>query len=293
MDLNSGMESSGITTIIPTFFDSGLPIKRFIECVESIEQQTVKPDKILITDDSIDDTKRKLFLSALKIFSIPIFYIKNNNNRGMGSNSNNGLANVNSEFVHILHSDDKLISNKAYRNMLEEINKPGSIWTFSAGIVNNKIESPSLNDLLWMGKNSLGGPSGLFTRIHNYLEYDTNLKMLVDVEQYFRMFKNFGPPSFISDPLIEYGVGSWQVQRNFSQKCVRAEMSYILEKHESLVPRTLSTDVDYDDLQLTLNLELVLRKLRIRKKIQSNLRIFQLFIYKVLFAAKRRAVVFK
>lgn len=103
------------TTRVPTYFDSGIPASRFKLCLESIGMQTVKPEKMIIMDDSKKVDFMDMFLPSLKNFDISIEYIKNPNRRGMGSNSNFGLINTSCQFVHILHSDDCLDDLEAFK----------------------------------------------------------------------------------------------------------------------------------------------------------------------------------
>jgi glycosyltransferase involved in cell wall biosynthesis len=223
--------SKDITTIIPTYFDSGVPFSRFISCLESVGNQTIKPSKIIITDDSKDSELIKQLKEILKDFQLPILYTRNSNDRGMGSNSNNGLAKATTRFVHILHSDDCLSNNHAYEKMLDKISESPSGWVFSGGRAAGNEQNPKVTKYLIFGINTLGGPSGLFALRENYLSYDTRLKMLVDVEQYSRILQEFGPPLTIDEPLIDYGVGNWQVQNNIKSREIVAEYIYILEKY--------------------------------------------------------------
>jgi hypothetical protein len=244
-----------ITTVIPTYFDSGIPLGRFESCLESIRRQTIRPEKIIITDDSKKVDFMNTLWPSLKDFDIPIEYIKNPNSRGMGSNSNFGLSNTSSQFIHILHSDDCLDDSEAYEKMLCEINICPSGWIFVGGRVNLLVNSPTLNDFLMFGINTLGGPSGLFALREKYLSYDTELKMLVDVEQYSRMITEFGPPGIINEPLIEYGVGPWQVQNNISSKEIILEYKYILEKYPEVKKKIEILEETSTDLEMQIRLK--------------------------------------
>lgn len=96
------------------------------------------------------------------------------------------------------------------------------------------VNNPKLNEFLIFGINTLGGPGGLFALREKYLSYNTESKMLVDVEQYSRMIAKFGPQGMINEPLIQYGVGTWQVQNNVSAKEILLEYKYILETIQKL-----------------------------------------------------------
>ena len=260
-----------ITTIIPTYLDSGIPFSRFISCLESVGKQTIKPRKIIITDDSKDSDLIKRLQEVLMDFHLPIEYLRNSSVRGMGSNSNNGLAKATTSYVHILHSDDCLSDDQAYEKMLGKISESHSGWVFSGGRAGPNEQKPRVNKHLIFGINTLGGPSGLFALRENYLYYDTRLKMLVDVEQYSRILKEFGHPVIIEEPLIDYGVGNWQVQNNIKSREIVTEYSYILEKYPE--SREILEDLQESTQDTHLQIRLaVLDLIHIRSK--PRLRLF-------------------
>lgn len=271
-----------ITTIIPTYFDSGVPFSRFISCLESIGKQTIKPRKVIITDDSKDSALIKRLQEVLLDFHLPIEYVRNSNHRGMGSNSNNGLAKATSSYVHILHSDDCLSDNQAYEKMLEKISESQSGWVFSGGRAGANEQKPKLNKHLIFGINSLGGPSGLFARRENYLFYDTRLRMLVDVEQYSRILNEFGPPVTIEEPLIDYGVGIWQVQNNIKSREIVTEYKYILDKYPK--SREILKDLQESTRDTQIKFRLVvldLTHLRSKSRLKLLLELAFLFIARI------------
>jgi len=221
-------------------------------------------------------------------FSLNFSCIRNNEKRGMGSNSNNGLANVKTEYVHILHSDDLLNSNTAYQVMLETIKTNNQRWVFAAGEIGGKIVIPALDDLLLVGQNSLGGPSGLFSKSEIYLRYDPNLKMMVDVEHYFRMIQSFGPPCIIEEPLISYGVGNWQVQRGISDGDVRREIQYLLSKSNTYLEHIKRADKSKLDPLFQIRLQKDLRTIREQGSIRTLVTISILGVKRLLASFVRK-----
>jgi hypothetical protein len=95
------------------------------------------------------------------------------------------------------------------------------------GIVADRKVTPSINNFLILGKNTLGGPSGMFSLASCYEPYETRLRMLVDVYQYQEMIENFGLPTIFPDAYIEYGVGAWQVQKSVDSREYVNELSFI------------------------------------------------------------------
>jgi glycosyltransferase involved in cell wall biosynthesis len=94
-----------VDVVIPVYNGEG-----FIrEAIESVQQQTVVPNKIIVVDDgSTDDTAGVIAVSR---GVVPVQYVLKENG-GLSSARNRGLQEVNSEYVAFLDADDVWIRNK-------------------------------------------------------------------------------------------------------------------------------------------------------------------------------------
>lgn len=90
-----------ITAIIPTFNRASY----LLEAIESIENQTHKVDEILVIDDGSTDNTKEL------ISSLHVKYIYQEN-RGVSSARNLGIALASNDWVAFLDSDDTWNPNK-------------------------------------------------------------------------------------------------------------------------------------------------------------------------------------
>jgi hypothetical protein len=117
-----------------------------------------------------------------------------------------------------------------YFEAVKLLEKSGVAWGFFCGKVNDRTFIPSFEPGIIFGKNLLGGPSGMFARTKFYYEYDTNLEMLVDVEQYKRIHDSHGNPVIFYDCFVNYGVGEWQSQNKITKNKFHSELVYVLEK---------------------------------------------------------------
>jgi glycosyltransferase involved in cell wall biosynthesis len=244
-----------ITTVIPLYFDNGLPFEKFQKCIESVCLQTLKPTEIIISDDSSKVNLSKEINEFMSKFSIPYRYFIFPEATGIGSNSNNGLNKVTTEFVHILHADDELANSLVYESVFFKLAKEDKDWAMAGSLIEDRKHFPQHSDLLILGENSLGGPSAMFAKSEAYLFYDPVFHMMVDVEQYLRIYSKFGAPVLILEPLIVCGVGEWQVQKHISKSEVFFELNLLKKKYpliwnEMRLSSTLSLNQKIDVLKI-------------------------------------------
>jgi glycosyltransferase involved in cell wall biosynthesis len=272
-----------ITTVIPLYLDSGLPIEKFQKCIESISKQTLKPVEIIISDDSTKVDFSQEIKNFMEKISIPYRYIFFPEADGIGSNSNNGLKKVKSKYVHILHADDQLINFQVYEKMLKVLIEENRDWVIAGSLIEERSHFPRYNNFLILGENSLGGPSAMFAKTESYLQYDPIFHMMVDVDQYVRISLKCGAPALILEPLIVCGVGDWQVQKKLSESEVFTEISLLKNKHPLIWNQMkLSSELNLDQRILILKIEkkehssgffsiniriLVLLALKVQKKV--------------------------
>ena len=111
MRLDSRGPSSGISVVITTFNDGEyLPA-----AITSIENQTLRPDEVLVIDDgSCDCDIEKIFNSISTNIFVKLY--KKDNNGGASEARNYGLAEASGEFVAFLDVDDSwLEDNMLYK----------------------------------------------------------------------------------------------------------------------------------------------------------------------------------
>ncbi len=148
-----GISSAAITVAIPTFNRLAL-VKR---CLESVINQTEKPDEIIVVDNhSTDGTWEYLkSLAGLKIY-------RNKKNIGSFNNFNKCLDYAKSKYVVILGSDDLLLPNyiKIWKEKISHVKTETAVF-FSAGYIidgNDRVSGivqPFQKDILLKPDNSL------------------------------------------------------------------------------------------------------------------------------------------
>jgi glycosyltransferase involved in cell wall biosynthesis len=119
------MDFPTISVVVPNWNDS-----RYIEtCLESIFQQTIPPDEIIVVDDCSTDNSVELINGLIKDKPYARL-IRNVENLGVNGAINVGLRDVQSEFVLFLASNDYVkpgIFLKAKKSLIQ--NRDVGLWS--------------------------------------------------------------------------------------------------------------------------------------------------------------------
>lgn len=120
------MQKNTISVII-VVFNSEKYIKK---CLDSLENQSISPDQIIIVDNNSTDNTAAL----CKRDNIGIEYIKNNSNTGFSFANNQGILKANSEWILCLNSDVILESD-----FIEKFKETIPSLPLNTGGVNPKV----------------------------------------------------------------------------------------------------------------------------------------------------------
>ena len=134
-----------------------------------------------------------------------ISYIKNTYKRGSSSaNINTALKIAKGDIIKVMFQDDFFITNDALNTICGK-NFPQ--WGVCGCVHSKEDESifynrlvPFWQDNIKKGINTVGGPSCLFFR-KNELLFDEDLLWFMDTDFYYRMYKKYGIPDIIEEPL--------------------------------------------------------------------------------------------
>lgn len=99
-----------VTVIIPAFNEE-LTIQR---CVDSLLNQTIVPNIVVVNDGSSDNTREKLY----KYKHLDNFLLVNQINQGVSVARNRGIKTANTEFVTFVDADD-YVENNFIQTLLE------------------------------------------------------------------------------------------------------------------------------------------------------------------------------
>ena len=216
-----------ISTLIPVYQDSGLPIEILEQTLKSVLAQSHPASEVIVSDDSSGEWLRYWIEEFNLIHDSSIIYLKNPTRKGVSSNSNYVASQAKGELIHFLHSDDQLASKYVYEEAIMEFSNPSCKWLLLPGRMGETFTWPNLETLNLFGINTVGGPSALIIRKILFENFNEEISMLMDIEFFNRASREIGPPFILKELSIEYGSGSWQLQRSLNEKSVLDELSHL------------------------------------------------------------------
>ena len=174
------------------------------ELFESLKVQTFQDFDIVISDQSKND----LILDACKEYSddFEFTYVKYEGNVPC-DNINVALEECTGRIIKIMFSDDILVANDALDIIHKEYEK-GCKWAFSGfcetkdGVELYDVKYPEWTQETILGRNLLSSPSVVSLLNECKLEFDSDLKLLLDVDFYHRMRWEYGMPTMIPHVLV-------------------------------------------------------------------------------------------
>ena len=188
---------------IPTYGYNGNGIEFLEHSLKILSEQTFKDFEVIISDHSIDDTIKEVYLKWKNILNIK--YFLNENGRGIISpNINNAMRNCSGQWIKVLFQDDFLYDKFSLENQYNFlIINPDTKWMMTTfyhsndGITFYRFYEPIWNDLIWTGNNTMGCPSGLTLKNEDLIFFDEGLNWLMDCDYYHRMFLKYGEPKIL------------------------------------------------------------------------------------------------
>ncbi len=210
------MESIKLTILIPTY-NFKLGINKILDCIESIEDDLRDYIEIIISDDSDEEIIQKSRNKSLTKHFKNYFYFHNIENEGAINNWNKLISKAKGDYIWLLHHDEYWQKEKnIIRYIFEAINtknpnililpitklKTTRIFNLNFKMIQKHIIFKKIiktyinNPKLLIKANIIGPPSALIYKKNNF-SYDVNLKYLVDVEFYIRLFNSYNSKKII------------------------------------------------------------------------------------------------
>ena len=236
------MKVPKVSICIPTY-NQTIFLKRNLE---SILIQNYNDYEVIITDDSTTNEVENLVNSY--DFNGRLVYIKNIERLGSPNNWNEAMAHAKAEYIKILHHDDWFTTRESlgtFVNAMERNNECMFAFSYSTTHFKNifkKIHSVDISiiNLLiseperLIISNYIGGPSSTIFRKSLNIEFDKNLKWLVDVDFYINCIKKSSNLFCIKEPLV--ATIAWedhQITRQFEKNKNKEllEYFYVYSKH--------------------------------------------------------------
>jgi len=187
------------------------------KCMESILIQTYKDYEVIISDDSSSEMVLLYIENIKPFFGDKLVYHRNNPSKGTPGNWNYVLDLATGDFIQLLHHDDYYAEPNSLKNMMEAATSYsdtdvfiGEVWSHNVSnktVLKHVVTDESISELhskpvKILYANLLGPPSIIFFRKSALIYYDINLKWLVDIEYYYRLFKLNSNWKFIRVPFV-------------------------------------------------------------------------------------------
>ncbi len=121
----------------------------------------------------------------------------------MGENHNAVITRAKGDIIKMMQMDDYFAHFDALQNIVNDFTDDTN-WLISAnlhddGTVVGYPHIPEWNDKIYTGRNTLGSVSTLTLRKDTLL-FNDELRWMIDVDMYWRLFQNYGLPKLCMDP---------------------------------------------------------------------------------------------
>ena len=224
-----------VSICIPTWEQNGYGVQYLSHLLDTIKLQTYKNFNVIISDHSKNDDIESLVGGYND--SIDIKYCRFDLNYGNGpSNTNNSILKSDGDIIKIMFQDDFFYSESAIEEIVESFNEDSINWVVNGcnhtndGINFHRFMIPYWNDSIVFGNNTISSPSVLSFRKNVNCLFDENLTMFMDCEMYYQLYKKFGEPKIINNPLITNRMHENQISSKYNKNPME-EIYYIKNKH--------------------------------------------------------------
>ena len=176
--------------------------KWMAELLDTLEQQTFQDFEVVVSDQSKNDK----LMNVCQEYDFDFTYIKYEGSVPC-ENINTAVDNCEGRIIKIMFSDDIFMTKDALERIKYEYNTTDCKWAFS-GFANWDGDQyfdeklPEWREKTLEGNNHLSSPTVVSFLNECKMEFDPNLKLLLDVDFYHRMRWKYGLPNIIPEVLV-------------------------------------------------------------------------------------------
>ncbi len=187
--------------------------------LRSVSFQTFKDFEVVVTDDSPDDSVERVTGEFRE--HINLLYYRNSTTMGSPKNWNEAVRLSSGGYIKILHHDDWFRDEDSLAEFVAMLDEdPEANFAFCSSVAcdseqnilfvhtpsNTKMRKLRSDPRILFYGNFIGSPSATIYRRNIKLEYDVQLKWLVDVDFYIRTLSNNKYFSYRAKPLVCIGI---------------------------------------------------------------------------------------
>lgn len=223
-----------VSICVPTYEMRGRGAEFLSQLIASVFIQTYRNWEIIISDHSVTDEIKNVVDKLPQTDRIK--YFRCENKRGnIASNLNNAIAQASGDLIKFLLQDDFFHNEESLETEVENLRNAD--WGLCATIhlANGAFHwhlIPEYTHNIYTGANTIGSPSLLICKKEKCLQFDENLKLLVDCDYYRRMYDNYGYPITNANVTTVSRVWEGQTQRSGVDEQTKAnEQVYVNKKY--------------------------------------------------------------
>lgn len=225
---------------IPTYEYNGRGVEFLSHLLDTLETQTFTDYEVIVSDHSQDEEIYNFCKKISEKFDLK--YYKNIENRGsLSQNTNMCFRLATGKYIKPVYQDDFFYSDQTLFKLKDIFETTSCKWVATA--CNHYEDSQKLfcrdfypnfdnPTATLFGENLISCPTVIAIRKDSLLEFDENLKMLMDCEFYYRMYKTYGMPFLLNEILMtnRSHSGQSQQQKDFIN-AMESERQYCYSKH--------------------------------------------------------------
>ncbi len=225
-----------ISICIPTWEQYGHGTGFLKDNFDRFLNQTYKNFNVIVSDHSKNDDIKNLCDLYSNKFEIK--YFKYDKLLGNGpANTNNSIIHADGEIIKIMFQDDFFYDDTSLELISKEFEQDDCKWlvngcnhTNDDGNTFYNFMSPSWNDKIAIGVNTISSPSVLSFKNETPCLFDEELTMLMDCEMYYQLYIRYGFPKIITNCLITNRMHQHQISSLY-KKDMHLEINHVRNKH--------------------------------------------------------------
>jgi len=155
----------------------------------------------------------------------------------MGKTYNACIKKATGDIIKLMGMDDYFFDKDSLQKIVDAFKHEEVYWLATAclhdqGKGPNNYHEANWNDKLFKGYNTVGGFATISLRNKDIPEIDESLDWTVDVDWYWRIYKQHGLPYTIKDAVVVIGVGPHQTTEKISMEQKNKEWEETSKKYE-------------------------------------------------------------
>jgi len=219
-------------------------LRRALESINKQKQIDFSQMMVVVSDHSVNFAIEKFLKGYQTPFQLQ--YVRNYTHFGnISQNLNHAiefvLQNSPASYIKVLFQDDYLLADDYLAQILHitQETKPDAIITGATHSTDGQTYfnpiAPQNNPFLIFGQNTISSPSTLTLsrQVCEQERCDEDVRLFMDVDWYYRIFKSYSSIVYAPDLFVVNGVWDGQMQHQFDAQSFTKELAYVLSKYEA------------------------------------------------------------